>query len=519
MLPLLFLPSEFNIRFMRKILLLLIIVCIAIIACKSNKENFVSKYLSTNNLPQQSFVINTKKDTTIKTQQGIVVKIDAGSIEAVSSTITLQIKEALSLEDILQAGLTTQTGKGILSSEGMFNICTKEESTIKKTLQIELPTDAIDENMQLYKGVEKDGKIVWQEPKTLQPKPIDAPDGKALFTKNCASCHAIDKKLTGPALAGVEYRWQERKNLIEYIKNTQKFMHGKSFEHKADTLDADEMRYYRDLQYSRFIYCQYGKTAMNVFEDILNDKEIDAILKYIDPKVNSQRKETKTVFDDCFYYIQHYHSLEIKRHDLLADNGKTIELKIAPSADTIPSSPKVNPTKYNAEYYKFTIEGYGWYNIDKLLDDENSKKSQLSVNIKKTETQRFEMFLVIPSLKILAEGGLLDDGKSYGFYGTDGMIYLPQGIDAYVFAIGEEKEKTFFGLERFTTSLHQTIDIKIYETSKEEILRKMKRLKLDELSFSIEKSKNFDNIKAIDKEIEDIKERISKDCKCLDELY
>ena len=33
-----------------------------------------------------------------------------------------------------------------------------------------------------------------------------AQDGKALFTANCASCHAVNKRLTGPALAGVEER-------------------------------------------------------------------------------------------------------------------------------------------------------------------------------------------------------------------------------------------------------------------------------------------------------------------------
>jgi len=43
--------------------------------------------------------------------------------------------------------------------------------------------------------------------------------------KNCASCHALDKKLTGPALLGVEERWKgNRKNLTAWIKNTQNYM-------------------------------------------------------------------------------------------------------------------------------------------------------------------------------------------------------------------------------------------------------------------------------------------------------
>ena len=55
---------------------------------------------------------------------------------------------------------------------------------------------------------------------------LAAQDGKALFQQNCASCHAINKKLTGPALAGVESRgpWSDRKQLYSWIHNPAKFM-------------------------------------------------------------------------------------------------------------------------------------------------------------------------------------------------------------------------------------------------------------------------------------------------------
>ena len=50
---------------------------------------------------------------------------------------------------------------------------------------------------------------------------VFAQDGKALFQTNCASCHAVGKKLTGPALAGVEERgpWSDRKKLYAWIHN------------------------------------------------------------------------------------------------------------------------------------------------------------------------------------------------------------------------------------------------------------------------------------------------------------
>lgn len=88
-----------------------------------------------------------------------------------------------------------------------------------------------------------------------------AQDGKALFSANCASCHKIDKDLTGPALMGVEDRWPDKAKLYAWIKNNQAFL---------KTGDA----------YANALYQKWNKTAMNLFPT-LTDADIDAILKYI----------------------------------------------------------------------------------------------------------------------------------------------------------------------------------------------------------------------------------------------
>ena len=90
---------------------------------------------------------------------------------------------------------------------------------------------------------------------------LNAQDGKALFSANCASCHAVNKKLTGPALAGVEDRWPEKKNLYAWIKNSAAFL---------KTGDP----------YANNLYNEYNKVAMNNFPG-LSDADIDAILAYI----------------------------------------------------------------------------------------------------------------------------------------------------------------------------------------------------------------------------------------------
>lgn len=90
-----------------------------------------------------------------------------------------------------------------------------------------------------------------------------AQDGKALFNANCASCHKMDQKLTGPALMGAEERWGgDRKKMTAWIKNSAAFLK-----------TGDE--------YANKLYNEYGKAAMNAFEGVLDDKQIDAILTYM----------------------------------------------------------------------------------------------------------------------------------------------------------------------------------------------------------------------------------------------
>ena len=50
--------------------------------------------------------------------------------------------------------------------------------------------------------------------------------GKSLFQQNCQTCHALDRKLTGPALRGFTERgpWTDKANIYAWIKNPAAFM-------------------------------------------------------------------------------------------------------------------------------------------------------------------------------------------------------------------------------------------------------------------------------------------------------
>ena len=93
---------------------------------------------------------------------------------------------------------------------------------------------------------------------------VKAQEGAALFANNCASCHALWKDATGPALSGVEERWTNGGSTIEGLKGWIKNW-------KAQVATGDP--YAVKMQ-------TWGATQMNLFGG-LPDKDIDAILKYI----------------------------------------------------------------------------------------------------------------------------------------------------------------------------------------------------------------------------------------------
>jgi mono/diheme cytochrome c family protein len=96
--------------------------------------------------------------------------------------------------------------------------------------------------------------------------------GKALFSTNCASCHAVNSKVVGPPLADVESQWDDPAMLRRWIRNYQ------------DAIDAGYPRAKEIVN--------YAPTAMQVFGSALKDADIDNILAYI-KKAGDEAKVVK----------------------------------------------------------------------------------------------------------------------------------------------------------------------------------------------------------------------------------
>ncbi|GMN12019.1 c-type cytochrome [Croceitalea sp. MTPC9] len=93
----------------------------------------------------------------------------------------------------------------------------------------------------------------------------DPVKGKQLFNQNCAACHALNRKMTGPALANVETRLAEEEGLdkewlYKWIKNS------------AGVIASGD-------SYANKIYNEYNQSAMTAFPTLSNE-DIDNILAY-----------------------------------------------------------------------------------------------------------------------------------------------------------------------------------------------------------------------------------------------
>jgi mono/diheme cytochrome c family protein len=100
---------------------------------------------------------------------------------------------------------------------------------------------------------------------TLSAQDGDPVKGKSLFNANCAACHQLDKKMTGPALRHVEARLSDEEGLDRdwlnaWIRNS------------AGLIKSGD-------SYANKVYNEFGGAAMTAFPQ-LSDEDLNNLLAY-----------------------------------------------------------------------------------------------------------------------------------------------------------------------------------------------------------------------------------------------
>ncbi|MDO6429111.1 cytochrome c [Flavitalea sp. BT771] len=492
-------------------LLLSVVILFSLSHCSHPDTSTRAKVFNSGILPPFTIEIDVSKDTVLHMPEGSIIRIPAHALDGGgASHIKLVIREALRLSDMIRAGLVTTSNGRPLSSGGMIDIEAAEGQTvrIKKALSVSLPTPYLADNMELFKGaLDASGNLNWTSPRPLSANPDSAglAYGRSLFATNCASCHAIGKTILGPDLAYIGKR-RERSWLYAFTKNY------------ITLLKAGD-------PYANCLYNQYNKAAMNTFPN-LTDTDLDYLYRSIDNEsarlgLPVPDDHLKHCADSCVLYWHKRISLEGHRDSLIKNNGPLVTLErqlprgyVSGDTGTMPG--KVAIPVHQSEYYQFRIQSFGWYNIDRLLEDMPvAKMSTLTVQWDAAFRDRVNIFLLIPSARILQEGGPLEDGTNRsGFYTSDGMTPLPQGVKALVLALGEEDGQPLLGAADFITSETQTFNLQIHTLSKKELNTYLRQLDLQEIAIQLEDSKNAKQIRAADAQLKDLDKLKPASCDC-----
>ncbi len=293
-------------------------------------------------LDQELFQINADRDTVIESEEGIVVYIPANAFETENNQVDFLIQEALTPADILYAGLNTMTADGEeLETGGMFYFdafANGERIPLKKELTVDIPANMDKTGMQLYDGIEnEDGELLWTNPKPITKPliPVEITEldfyprgyepkmeewgylnkqfkdslyysfadecggnnsseqasndnewhsddeigiGEKMFNSLCASCHFVNRDMTGPALKGSKERWiknSSEENFYAFIKNS------------GAVIASGDV-------YANKLFNDWNMTGMP--SENLKNREIDWIYTYIesvnDPQVNVNANQT-----------------------------------------------------------------------------------------------------------------------------------------------------------------------------------------------------------------------------------
>lgn len=518
---------------MRKISFLLTSLIAAVFILTQCSNSGKRSLFNTDSLSIQEFRIDNSKDTDIRTLNGAIIHIPAGAFKS-SNAVSLEIKEAYSVEDMLKAGLTTRSNGNILSSGGMFYINTKENAEIIKPISVALPGSPLVKEMKLYKGDQKGDSINWVNPTALpenpQLKAINT--GHEIFINKCAACHSdtLSKDATGPALAHVTKRLTKewlyaftRKN--SSMRASYQYGDGEMY-YPSDS--STKGFYHKHDRYAECVFQKWNGIVMPNFTD-MSDDELGSLYSYIENKSNLEVLPVPPIrylnlaMDSCDKYQRALDSLSSKRERLIEENEKqTSEVtgRIFGENDLCDNCPpKVTPNEYRSMYYEFNITATGWYNIDVLLNElPGVQASELIIQVDKSVPATFVLYLIIPSHKVIADGGLLEGSVTeYGFYGQDGKCPLPQNVPAWIILVGEDgKDNIIFAKQKFTTSSKQRIPLQVSAINKTQFENEIDSLKLKEVNFKQTDSKNADEIRKTDKELKKAESLIPPgvDCSC-----
>lgn len=149
---------------MKNSFFLSILVVLLLAACNRQVATR-NTLITTATLESAFFTIDITKNNTITGKHGAIVTIPAGAIVGDTNMVTVELIETYSINDMIKAGLTTQSNGLPLSSEGMIYIGTGVSAEVTRPVSVYIPTDNQRKGMLVYTGfADYEGNMNWRSP-------------------------------------------------------------------------------------------------------------------------------------------------------------------------------------------------------------------------------------------------------------------------------------------------------------------------------------------------------------------
>lgn len=526
----------------------ILLTCIVLLATSCQHPNKNAALGDPERIASEIFTISLNRDTVLLTSRGARIDIPIGTLATQGdSLVQLEIREAYSLEEMIRGGLTTSAGGEPLSSGGMINIQAKggQDVRIAKPMRVSVPAPFLEPGMRLYKGeTDSSGRLNWTQPQPLSPgaPAIKIDSGMILFQAHCATCHGIGKDGTGPNLAHFLKQFPPGSEFYDAFCS--RYLHGSvpgwpnensgqndsSSADQANAANSDQeiwgscSKYYLYHQHLRHQFGSVGTYSQ------LSRAELATIYRYVQNESDRQalpvpnRQGLLDCLDSCQAYksamaaIQRLEdSLEQLKRPLTSENRNPAATTPAlASADPSPQLPAPNkpseqvvPEENYSVYYQFSIESFGWYNIDVLSKEINGNlESSLLARVTGRYREKLDIFLILPDQKTYVRGGPAIQGEGYyAFNENNGKIFLPQHARGYILAMKETESSIAWALRQFTTSSDQTINLQLNESTMEEFKKAVESIGAENLSIRVAATTDPQRRLAISNQLKSLEEK------------
>ncbi len=114
----------------------------------------------------QSFIVNTNERQLIKGELGTLITFPAGCFAEVNESVTIELRECYSVQQLLFNQLSTRSIHGeMLESDGMIYIRAinkdGDDIDLVKEIEVQMPTKQIKTGIHVFEGVESEHGVIW----------------------------------------------------------------------------------------------------------------------------------------------------------------------------------------------------------------------------------------------------------------------------------------------------------------------------------------------------------------------